>query len=289
MGYKLGDHLQEAFDKKNNDINSFVWKYPKERYDQEQESIKLIDCSESLLQRFYAHCNTMLYNEDQKNLGRHNVIKLIESQDKRIGVELLLREMEEDNSTFSRYSLVNSIETLIYKQNSVEPGFIDPNVMTIGQVITGSLSSKYSGLPIQLVMDGCTDQLGVFSNSHITKSFILRRGVCPDREDNKTLAAYAKKFDIDTKSIQKIDLIKRYLRVEDQMLKFNPKGLSVADMKLMLSLRPKKIKDMPTRQLSVLRYRILFDLKASVREHIATWEELKRQIEKVAEAKGFKL
>ena len=41
----LGDKLNEALRKKGEDINTFVWKFPKDRENQNsQQSVKLLDC-----------------------------------------------------------------------------------------------------------------------------------------------------------------------------------------------------------------------------------------------------
>lgn len=288
MGY-LGDQLQAALERKQNDVTQFVWKFPKDRNNNnEQKEIKLVNCTEDQLREFYIHCVTMLHNDDPKSPGRHNVMKLINDQSDRIGAELMLREWEETNPAFSRFALCDSINKFIHNQNSVAPGTVDPNHATVGMIFS-DVSDKYSNLSLNTIINACTDQLGVFVNSHITKSFLLRRGVCPNREDNKKLEAFAERVGVDTKEVNKLDLIKKYLRLKEQPLKLNPKGLTVEDMRLMLTLKPKRIKFILTRTLQVLRYRILLDLQRIVLEHISRWETLKGQIEKVAEYKGYRL
>ena len=47
--------------------------------------------------------------------------------------------------------------------------------------------------------------------------------------------------------------------------------------------------DLTTHQLETLRYRILFSLEETVKDHIAAWEKRMEEIESVAEFKGFKL
>ena len=64
----LGDKLGEALIAKANDINNFVWKGPK--VNGVQEEIRLVDADFYQLQKFYNHCNEMLYNKDSKYPGR---------------------------------------------------------------------------------------------------------------------------------------------------------------------------------------------------------------------------
>ena len=69
----LADKLIEAFNVKNNSIESFVWKGEKKHVNKKiiQDEIKLVDASPEQLQSFYNHCKTMLYNKDRKNPGRY--------------------------------------------------------------------------------------------------------------------------------------------------------------------------------------------------------------------------
>ena len=102
----LGDKLNEALRKKGEDINTFVWKFPKDRENQNsQQCVKLIDCTQEQLQQFYDHCESMLRNDDKLSPGRYNVLALIKSQKDKIGAELLLREMQSEDKNFTRFAL----------------------------------------------------------------------------------------------------------------------------------------------------------------------------------------
>ena len=60
----IKEKLAAAIAKKNNDINTFVWKGRKVEMNGQlvQEEKKLVDCSEEELRTFYNHCESMLYN-----------------------------------------------------------------------------------------------------------------------------------------------------------------------------------------------------------------------------------
>ena len=61
-------------------------------------------------------------------------------------------------------------------------------------------------------------------------------------------------------------------------------------MRAMLNIKPnKKYMDLTTVQLETLRYRILFNLEETVKDHITSWERRMEEIEMVAEAKGYRL
>jgi hypothetical protein len=61
-------------------------------------------------------------------------------------------------------------------------------------------------------------------------------------------------------------------------------------MRGMLNLKAnKKYIDLTTIQLETLRYRILFSLEETVKEHIVAWEKRMEEIEMVAAHKSFKL
>lgn len=285
----LGDKLNEALRKKGEDINTFVWKFPKDRENQNsQQCVKLIDCTQEQLQQFYDHCESMLRNDDKLSPGRYNVLTLIKSQKDKIGAELLLREMQSEDKNFTRFALSEAINEVI-DSNRNKGIIVDAEVSTFGQYVNTPLSTKYNKLSLQLISDACNDKLGVFDNSHITKSFLLKRGVWFDRDDIKTLKTYALKNGINN-TVSKLDIARQYLRLKDyHILKQNSRGLTVEELRQMLILRPAKFADLTTTQLEILRYKVLLDLERNVRDHIEKWETLISQIKKVAKSKKFTL
>ena len=228
----------------------------------------------------------MLRNNDKLSPGRYNVLALIKSQKDKIGAELLLREMQQANKNFTRYALNEAIIEFIdkNKENGVE---INPEVSTFGQYYEYDISTKYNKINLQLILDACNDRLGVFDNSHLTKSFLLKRGVWFDRDDVQKLKTFALKNGINSKT-PRLEVARQYLKLKDyQVLKQNSRGLTVEELRLMLILRPSKIKDLTTEQLEILRYKLLLDLERNVRDHIERWETLESQIKKVAKVKKF--
>lgn len=281
----MKNRLEKALEEKNNDIKSFVWKFPKDRSnDNKQTEIRLIDCTPDQLIEFYDHCNIMLFNTSKDHPGRTIVLKTLRQQRDKIGCELMLRSFEKADPSFDRFSFMVSITKFLENNSNV-----DPNVAMIKHFI--EVPSKYEDLTLQLVIDGCADKLGVFTNPHITRSFIIKRGLWFKRNDYKTLNEYAVNNGLDTRVVKPIELAFKYLKLkEHDQLRPNQNGLSLREMEDMLSLlKPERYKDITTNQLVVLRYRILYDLESAVKEHIKSWETLRSQIEKVADSKGVKL
>lgn len=281
----LRERLLEAQERKENDIKNFTWLYPKDRDNGNiQNEVKLVSCTEEQLKRFYSHCNKMLYNDSKENPGRVNVLKIIQDQITKIGVELMLRDFESKNENFDRFSFALSIDEFLEKNKDV-----DSKVATIKNFI--KVPRKYEDLTLYSVYEGCIGKLGLFENPHITRSFILRMGLWLNKGtgDYKKLKEWSELNKLS--SLNTMEKVYKYLRLREyDKLRSNPTGLNLSQMKGMLEItHSKKYTDLTIEQLVTLRYRVLLDLRANVRSHISKWETLKHQIELVAESKGFKL
>ena len=281
----LKERLLEAQERKENDIKNFTWLYPKDRDNGNvQNEVKLISCTEEQLKGFYSHCNKMLYNDSKENPGRVNVLKIIQDQITKIGVELMLRDFESKNENFDRFSFALSIDEFLEKNKDV-----DSKVATIKNFI--KVPRKYEDLTLYSVYEGCIGKLGLFENPHITRSFILRMGLWLNKGtgDYKKLKEWSELNKLS--SLNTMEKVYKYLRLREyDKLRSNPTGLNLSQMKGMLEItHSKKYTDLTIEQLVTLRYRVLLDLRANVRSHISKWETLKHQIELVAESKGFKL
>lgn len=281
----LKERLLEAQERKENDIKNFTWLYPKDRDNGNiQNEVKLVSCTEEQLKGFYSHCNKMLYNDSKENPGRVNVLKIIQDQITKIGVELMLRDFESKNENFDRFSFALSIDEFLEKNKDV-----DPKVATIKNFI--KVPRKYEDLTLYSVYEGCIGKLGLFENPHITRSFILRMGLWLNKGtgDYKKLKEWSELNKLS--SLNTMKKVYKYLRLREyDKLRSNPTGLNLSQMKGMLEItHSKKYTDLTIEQLVTLRYRVLLDLRANVRSHISKWETLKHQIELVAESKGFKL
>lgn len=271
------------------ELNGFIWKGEKKKVENSyiQETYKLIDCNEEQLQEFYNHCKTMLYNDDKNYPGRYNLLKIINDQRNRCGVELFLRSLDQKGIT--RYSFMESVRLFLENNREAYEAMKDYNdknnlgPITVEFVTTGC-NSEYKNLPLNLVLDGCFDRLGRFNKSHITFAFILKQGVWFTPQEIKDLT----EKDSDGKVRDKLDVLKERLRLhKDTNLIITPKGLNYTQLRAMYNLTSKKYSELTTEQLSTLRYRMLFLLEDQVKIHIKEWLNRMEQIIQVAEYKGY--
>ena len=280
----MEEKLKEAIQKKQLDVNSFVWKGSKQldatgKF--KQSEIKLMAMSQQGLRDCYDHCKTMLFNKDSQNPGRYMVLELISNQRDRIGTELFLRYVEQKH-TLTRFTLLGSInEFLVNNKEALR------NYKTLIGDVINNLPNDYTKIPLNLVIDGCLDRLGTFNKKHITRTFILKQGIWLTPAESKELLEY----NDDGTIRDRLEVIKERLNIKDvEKLYINSKGLNYAQMRSMLNIKPnKKYVDLTTSQLETLRYRLLFNLEETVRQHILAWERRMEEIELVINAKEYSL
>jgi hypothetical protein len=277
---EFAEKLTTALD--NHHARTYIWKGRKERLlngETAQEVVNLMDASEEQLRRFYAHCNSMLYNPDHKSPGRRPLLVVIQNQRNQCGVELFLREEEAKGTT--RYPIISTINKIIRDSGISQQ---ELNQFTLGRIL--DVPQQYSDLPIKLVQDGCLQKLGKFDRSHITLTFILKQGLRLTPEEEKELTEYDDKGN----QIPFVDVVRQKQNIGDHMkLKMNPKGLTYTQLRAMLSLKPRNYSELTTEQLRTLRNRILFSLEDDVMFHINQWEERISQIMEVAELRDINL
>lgn len=270
--------LLEAFEKKENDVNSFVWKGKKSKSGQSE--VKMMDCTPEELRSFYKHCESMLNSTDRKNPGRNVVYNQIQDQKNRCTTELFLRWLNSEKN-ISKYAFLNSIREFL--ENNPQ---INQREEKMDKVVSGC-PKEFMDLPISLVLDGCLDCLGVFNKHHITLSFILEQGVWLSSEESKQMKKEgytdSAKYIIDqinTKTSNKnISTVKVTSRG----------GIILKEVFSMIALKNKKYSEMDTFQIETLRNKMLSRLEKKVKNQAEQWKKRMIQIEKVLEAKGEKL
>lgn len=274
----MKERLLEAFERKENDVNSFVWKGKKSKSGQSE--VKMMDCTPEELRSFYKHCESMLNSTDRKNPGRNVVYNQIQNQKDRCTTELFLRWLNSERN-ISKYAFLNSIREFL--ENNPQ---IDQKEDKMSKVISGC-PQEFMELPISLVLDGCLDCLGVFNKHHITLSFILEQGVWLSSEESKQMKKEgytdSAKYIIDqinTKTSNKnISTVKVTSRG----------GIILKEVFSMIALKNKKYSEMDTFQIETLRNKMLSRLEKKVKNQAEQWKKRMIQIEKVLEAKGEKL
>lgn len=290
----LGEKLTQAINEHENNVENFIWKGPKKEVNgvRVQEEVKLIDATPEQLNKFYAHCMSMLYSNDKKNPGRTILLDIIKRQRQKCNAELYLRWLENKYQTnipdvrkpYPRFLYNSDIrEALEVNKDSIPSEEYANTPIT---VLTDGVPMEFRDVTIQDVLLGAVGVLGLFDRSHISLSFITKMGVwLTDKEMNELLER-----DKDGKARNRIDVIKeRFNLRKDIKLYPNENGLSYTELRAMLNLKTKKYSELTTDQLLVLRDKVLFRFEDEVRFHISQWEDIINKIERVAEIKCITL
>ena len=284
----MREKLMEAIEAKSNDIKSFVWKLAR-KADGTQEEIRLVDATPEQLDRFYKHCQSMLYSNDKLNPGRYVLLNIIEEQRKKCNVEIFLRKLESgavcaDGQPYPRHLYIQDLRAYMNAHKSEFPSSELKNISIAS--CTGGLPREFERISIEEVLDGGLDQLGYFDNKHITFSFILNMGVYLTPAEMKEFD----EKDKDGNTRSKLEVIKERLNIKSTVrLTVKPTGLNYSELRAMVTLKPKKYSELTTDQLTVLRNKVLFRLENEVMFHIDQWEERMRQLRLVAESRGIVL
>lgn len=284
----MREKLIEAMEAKSNDIKSFVWKLAR-KADGTQEEIRLVDATPEQLNRFYKHCQSMLYSNDKLNPGRYVLLNIIEEQRKKCNVEIFLRKLESgsicaDGQPYPRHLYIQDLRAYMNTHKSEFPSNELKNISIAS--CTGGLPREFERISIEEVLDGGLDQLGYFDNKHITFSFILNMGVYLTPAEMKEFD----EKDKDGNTRSKLEVIKERLNIKSTVrLTVKPTGLNYSELRAMVTLKPKKYSELTTDQLTVLRNKVLFRLENEVLFHIDQWEERMRQLKLVADNRGIVL
>ena len=279
----LGEKLKEAFENKGVNINAFVWKGGKSvdaSGNVIQNKVKMVDMTEEQLRGAFLQCHSMLFNSDVQKPGRYVVLDTISEQKDKCGAELFIRFIEQ-NTEMSRFTLLNAINDFL-RNNQEAFKTIKP---CVGHLFKG-ISPDFETIPLNLVVEGCIDRLGLFDKKHIARSFILRQGVWFTPEESEDL----EELNDFGKLKNKLEVVKERLNIkESEEIKVNPSGLNYTQLRSMIELKKaRKYTYLTTNQLETLRYRVLFNLEEDVRKHIFFWEGKIKEIELVANKKGYK-
>jgi hypothetical protein len=285
----VGDKLKEALDKKNNDINTFVWKGAKTGKSRTQSEIKLVDATPEQLQEFYNHCMTMLYNGDKKNPGRYKLLEIIKDQRKYCNTELFLRYISAgDESTgrkpIPRFSFFQSLKIFLDNNKEVLPREVwDTTKITV----IADVPAEFSDLSVGDVYRACLDSAGTFDKKHLTSNFICKMGLWFTPQEMKDLT----EKDDNGNTIDRLTVVMNRLNLDPKRvhLYINNTGLSYKEFRAMINLRSKKYSELTTDQLTILRDKMLFRLEELINDHIKQWKMRAEQIKQVCAARNIKL
>lgn len=282
----LEDELRKALDAAANDINSYVWKGPK--VNGVQEEIKLVNADFYQLQKFYNHCNEMLYNKDSKYPGRITLLSIVQDQIQRCRAELLIRWLRSEK----QYTTTNCLEDLrtIISNNKSELTQDAIKTYPIGNLMNG-LPIEFERVPVSLILDACLDSLGVLDNSHLTLNFIVKMGLwfTPQEMQKPISEGGLYKKDPETgKAVNRLEVVTKELRLNPSIsLRIDNTGLSYAEFRSMCRLKRDKYANLTSDQLRLLSNKVLYRFQDQCEMQAKQWQDKIEEILKVAESKGW--
>lgn len=282
----LEDELRKALDAAANDINNYVWKGPK--VNGVQEEIKLVDADFYQLQKFYNHCNEMLYNKDSKYPGRITLLSIVQDQIQRCRAELLIRWLRSEK----QYTTTNCLEDLrtIISNNKDELNRDAIKTYPIGNLMNG-LPIEFERVPVSLVLDACLDSLGVFDCSHLTLNFVVKMGLwfTPQEMQKPVSEGGLYKKDPETgKAVNRLEVVTKELRLNPSIsLRIDNTGLSYAEFRSMCRLKRDKYANLTSDQLRLLSNKVLYRFQDQCEAQARQWQDKQRELILIAEKKGW--
>ena len=253
-----------------------------------QEEIRLVDADFYQLQKFYNHCNEMLYNKDSKYPGRVVLKDIVQDQIQRCRAELLIRWLRSEK----QYTTTNCLEDLraIISNNKEELTQEVIKTYAIGNIMNG-LPIEFERVPISLVMDACLDSLGVLDNSHLTLNFIVKMGLwfTPQEMQKPVAEGGLYKKDPETgKAVNRLEVVTKELRLNPSIsLRIDNTGLSYAEFRSMCRLKRDKYANLTSDQLRLLSNKVLYRFQDQCEMQAKQWQDKIAEILKVAESKGW--
>ena len=272
---EFGDALKNAIANKTNDLNQYVWK------GKDGKEIRLLDMSPDELQKVYNHTTDMLYNTNKYTPGKLQVKKNIRTLISHCNAELLKRYIIHECNVDI---LKSPIEIIQFIRNSKKAN----NLTDTDSVTTlfNHLPKEFESITLDLLLSSCLDQLDIINRKMISDNFILSQGIWLTDSEKLDLTEY----DSNGQIRPWMEVIKERLILPNIKLRVDPKGFSYSEFRSLIHLSPlPKISSLPTDTLRLLRDKVFILLDADTDYHIAKWEEIKSNIEKVAEYKKITL
>lgn len=272
---EFGDALKNAMTNKINDLNQYVWK------GKDGKEIRLLDMSPDELQKVYNHTTDMLYNTNKYTPGKLQVKKNIRTLISHCNAELLKRYIIHECNVDILKSPIEIIQFI--RDSKKANNLTDTDSVT---TLFNHLPKEFEPITLDLLLSSCLDQLDIINRKMISDNFILSQGIWLTDSEKADLTEY----DSNGQIRPWMEVIKERLILPNIKLRVDPKGFSYSEFRSLIHLSPlPKISSLPTDTLRLLRDKVFILLDADTDYHIAKWEEIKSNIEKVAEYKKITL
>lgn len=272
---EFGDALKNAMANKINDLNQYVWK------GKDGKEIRLLDMSPDELQKVYNHTTDMLYNTNKYTPGKLQVKKNIRTLISHCNAELLKRYIIHECNVDILKSPIEIIQFI--RDSKKANNLTDTDSVT---TLFNHLPKEFEPITLDLLLSSCLDQLDIINRKMISDNFILSQGIWLTDSEKADLTEY----DSNGQIRPWMEVIKERLILPNIKLRVDPKGFSYSEFRSLIHLSPlPKISSLPTDTLRLLRDKVFILLDADTDYHITKWEEIKSNIEKVAEYKKITL
>ena len=272
---EFGDALKNAMANKTNDLNQYVWK------GKDGKEIRLLDMSPDELQKVYNHTTDMLYNTNKYTPGKLQVKKNIRTLISHCNAELLKRYIIHECNVDILKSPIEIIQFI--RDSKKANNLTDTDSVT---TLFNHLPKEFESITLDLLLSSCLDQLDIINRKMISDNFILSQGIWLTDSEKVDLTEY----DSNGQIRPWMEVIKERLILPNIKLRVDPKGFSYSEFRSLIHLSPlPKISSLPTDTLRLLRDKVFILLDADTDYHITKWEEIKSNIEKVAEYKKITL
>lgn len=272
----LADKLTQAIDKKNNDINSWVWRTSGDK------NVRMMDMTPEQLQRAYSHVDQMLNNQDPYHPGVQRKRDQVRKMWDCANTELLLRHIIYDCNIEGLRTNKDLLDFISAhkKANNIS------NSDSISTIFNG-LSEGYSRITIDSLLSACLDTLPAFNKKLLSDKFILSLGIWLTDQEMKDLTEY----DENGKVRDRKTVIKERLLLNPAVeIHFNSRGLTFNEFRMITQIdgRP-KFSMLSTSVITLLRDKLLLVLDQDLEYHIQKWSNLKEHLELISEQKGITL
>ena len=275
FGDTLNRAIETSKERARTDINNLVWKY------KNGTSKRLMDMDQDELQKCYDHCNSMLYSKTKTTPGKYVIKQIINRTYENVNAELFMRYILHEVNLEMFKTNKDLFDFIIAQKSSLN--LKDSDYIT---TIFTSVPTIFEKVTIDRLLSACFDKLDALNRKIISDKFIVSQGIWLTNEEKKELQEF-----VDGKQRDYMEVIKERLVLNNNLkLRIDRKGLSYNEFRSLVKLdQYPKISSLPTATLKLLRDKILLLLDYDVEYHISKWENLKANIEKVAEKKNFVL